>query len=299
MKIVHSIAALRQERRQLQGTVAFVPTMGYLHEGHLELMRLGLQKADHVIASIFVNPTQFGPHEDLARYPRDPEGDAQKCREVGCALLFMPEVREMYPQGARTTVQVHGLTDVLCGPCRPGHFEGVATVVAKLLNIAQPDCAIFGEKDFQQLAVIRQMARDLDMPVDIVPAPLVRDPDGLAMSSRNRYLSPEERARALALSKALQGAWTRYQAGERNGRRLVQEARATLEAMEGLRLDYAQLVHPETLALYDGTPEQAVVEEGQGAVLALAAFVGQTRLIDNLRLDHDLPPELAARGDFA
>jgi pantoate--beta-alanine ligase len=288
MEIVPNIAALRgalRPARRREAKVAFVPTMGALHEGHLLLMRQARAWAGDdgvVVVSVFVNPTQFGPHEDFARYPRDPDGDAAKCRSVGVDLLFMPDALEMYPdhpQPPKTSVHVAGLTDGLCGPWRPGHFDGVATVVVKLLCLVQPDAAFFGQTDYQQLAVVRRAARDLSMPVEVVGVPTVRDPDGLAMSSRNAYLSADERARALGLSRGLRAAQAACLAGERDAAALLALAHAHLQADgEQVRVEYVELVHPDTLA-----PLALVGPDG--AVMAMAARVGRTRLIDNLRVD--------------
>jgi pantoate--beta-alanine ligase len=294
MQVFESIDAFRQARKALSGTVAFVPTMGFLHEGHLALMREGLKRCDHLVVSIFVNPTQFGPSEDFDRYPRDPEGDLAKCRELGAALVLMPEAGAMYGPRHSTTVQVSGLTDVLCGPTRPGHFDGVATIVTKLFNIVAPDVAVFGEKDFQQLAVIRQLVSDLDMTVEIVGYPIVREPDGLAMSSRNKHLSPDDRQRALSLNRGLLEAHQAYQAGERSALRLVEHVRSLIAVHEAVRVDYIACVHPESLRAYG--PDNDRVDDEDGAQLAVAAFFGHTRLIDNIRLDAPLPEPLASRG---
>lgn len=246
--------------------------MGYLHAGHLSLVEAARRRCDVVAASIFVNPKQFGPTEDLGRYPRDPEGDARKLAGAGCDLLFTPAPEAMYPPGFQTHVEVEGLTQGLCGQSRPGHFRGVTTVVAKLLGLFAPDAAFFGEKDYQQLAVIRRMVRDLDLPVEVVGLPIVREPDGLALSSRNAYLSAEERPRALALSRGLGAARERFAAGERERGALEGAARATLEAA-GLRVDYVELRDAESL--------EVVARVERPALLAVAAVVGKTRLIDN------------------
>jgi pantoate--beta-alanine ligase len=255
--------------------LALVPTMGFLHEGHLSLMREGRRRADVVAATIFVNPSQFGPTEDFARYPRDPEGDAKKCASAGVALLYTPEPATVYPPGYQTWVTVDEVSKGLCGDRRPGHFRGVATVVTKLLALFRPQVAIFGEKDFQQLQVIRRLNDDLELGVEIVGQPTVREADGLAMSSRNAYLSPEERRRALALSKGLfeaQGAATR---GEARAEVLVGLVRQRL-AEAGVREDYVELRHAQTLA-----PLEALTP-GLPARLLVAGFVGTTRLIDNV-----------------
>ncbi|MBA2662839.1 MAG: pantoate--beta-alanine ligase [Bradymonadaceae bacterium] len=293
MHVLDSIEALRAARRALVGTVAFVPTMGYLHEGHLSLMRAGLQRCDHLIVSIYVNPTQFGPNEDLSRYPRDPQGDRLRCEREGCALLFMPSNAEMYPTGHATHVSVSGLTEGLCATSRPGHFEGVATIVTKLFNIVQPDVALFGEKDYQQLAVIRRLVRDLDLTTEIVGCPIVREDDGLAMSSRNRFLQPEDRLPARSLHAALSLAADAWAGGERDAGQLVELARTHIERHDGARVDYIECVHPENLRAHE---RGRLIATDEGAIMALAVFVGSTRLIDNMRLDgptHDRPADRA------
>jgi pantoate--beta-alanine ligase len=270
-----SIALHREGRR-----IALVPTMGYLHEGHLSLLDEARRRADVVALSIFVNPTQFGPTEDLARYPRDLDGDLEKARTRGCDLAFVPEAAAIYPPGFQTYVEVRELQRGLCGEHRPGHFVGVATVVLKLFNIVKPDVALFGEKDFQQLQVIRRMVRDLDLDVEIVGCPIVREPDGLAKSSRNSYLSPDERSRALGLFTALAIARAAFEKGERSTEALVSLARAPLDAAarQGrLTLEYLELRDAETLAPASGTLVRP-------AVLAVCARVGATRLIDNVVL---------------
>ena len=264
--------------RQRGGRVGLVPTMGYLHEGHLSLVRRAGEQADLVVVSIFVNPTQFGPTEALSRYPRDLDGDLRKCESAGAGLLFVPGVERMYPPGHQTAVQVQQLSRGLCGDRRPGHFQGVATVVAKLFNIVGPCAAVFGEKDYQQLCVIRQMARDLDFPVEVVGAPIVREPDGLAMSSRNIYLTPAERAAATCLHRALQTvAAALRERGSIPADEAVSMARAVIDAAEGARIDYVEARDARTL-------EPAIDVGGGRSVLALAVFFGKTRLIDNARL---------------
>lgn len=266
-------------RKNMKGEVAFVPTMGALHEGHLSLMKLGKDRAKNLIVSIFVNPTQFGPNEDLDSYPRDPEGDAKKCESMGCDILFMPQVAEMYDPLAKTRVRVQELTTNLCGAKRPGHFDGVTTVVSKLFNIVQPDFAVFGQKDYQQLAVLRRMVRDLDFPIEIVGAPIIREKDGLAKSSRNLKLESSFRLAAPALSQGLVKAHAEFQKGERSKETLEKIIeKVILDA--GLRPDYISCVDPDTLEDYEG---------GEKAVIALAIFAGKVRLIDNLSL-HDLLP---------
>lgn len=254
-------------------TIAVVPTMGYLHEGHLSLLRAARARADVVILTIFVNPTQFGPSEDLSRYPRDEAGDLAKAATTGLDLAFCPDVTAMYPAGAQTFVTVRDLERPLCGEKRPGHFTGVATIVAKLFNLTRPHLALFGEKDYQQLAVIRRMARDLDFGIEIIGMPIVREPDGLAMSSRNVYLSADQRGQALALSAGLAAAAAAVEAGERDGAALVAAATAPLAAQPDARIDYVELRDADDLA--------PVTTLTRPAVLAIAAFVGATRLIDN------------------
>jgi pantoate--beta-alanine ligase len=246
--------------------------MGALHEGHLTLLRAARAKADVLILTIFVNPTQFGPNEDLAKYPRDEAGDLAKARACGIDLAFCPEAAAMYPAGAQTFVEVRELQQPLCGARRPGHFAGVATIVTKLFHITRPHVAVFGEKDYQQLAIIRRMVRDLDFGIEIASVPIVREPDGLAMSSRNAYLSPADRTRALALSQGLAAAEAAARRGERDAAALVAAARAPLEAAQ-LRVDYVEL--------RDATELTEVTRLERPCVLAIAAFVGATRLIDN------------------
>jgi pantoate--beta-alanine ligase len=276
MRVVHTIAEARAVRRALPGTWGFVPTMGYLHEGHLSLVRRARAENDRVAVSIFVNPTQFGPHEDYARYPRDLERDLRLLEPLGVDLVFVPSVEEMYPPGFQTWVIVEEVSRPLEGASRPGHFRGVATVVAKLFNILQPDRAYFGQKDAQQTVVIRRMVQDLNIPVEIVICPTVREPDGLAMSSRNTYLNPEERRAATALFRALQAAKARYEAGERDAERLREAMREVIRAEPLARIDYVSVAHPETL-------QELERVEGP-ALLSLAVYIGTTRLIDNLML---------------
>jgi pantoate--beta-alanine ligase len=261
---------------------ALVTTMGYLHDGHLSLMRAARARADAggrrglVLATIFVNPTQFGPTEDLARYPRDLAGDLEKCGSAGVDWVLAPErPDQVFPRSHETWVTVERVSQGLCGGARPGHFRGVATVVAKLFNLTRPDVALFGEKDYQQLQVIRAMARDLFFDVEVVGMPIVREADGLAMSSRNAYLSPDERARALALSRSLAEARDLAAGGERDSGALRARARARLEAA-GARVDYVEVVDPGTLA--------PLARAEPGARMLVAAYVGATRLIDNLAL---------------
>ncbi|HYO59936.1 pantoate--beta-alanine ligase [Archangium sp.] len=274
LRTVAETAAWAESIRRSGRRLALVPTMGYLHEGHLSLMREGRGRADVVAASIFVNPTQFGPNEDLSSYPRDLEGDLAGCASAGVEAVFAPTPAEVYPKGFQTYVEVTQVSQGLCGERRPGHFKGVATVVTKLLCLFKPHVALFGEKDYQQLQVIRALERDLNLGVEIIGMPTVREPDGLAMSSRNAYLSPEERQRALALSRGLAAAQALYRRGTRETPALVGAVRRELEAA-GLREDYVDLVDASSL-----TP-LPVVAPGQPARLLVAAFVGSTRLIDN------------------
>jgi len=259
-----------------EGRLALVPTMGYLHAGHLSLLEWGRGQADRLVASIFVNPAQFGPSEDLARYPRDLERDAALCEKAGVDALFCPEAEEMYPAGYQTWVEVTELSQGLCGASRPGHFRGVATVVLKLLNIVRPHLAVFGLKDYQQYLVIRRMAADLDLGVEIVGRPTVREEGGLAMSSRNTYLSPEERQEALVLREALREAERLVAAGERDAASLTTRLKGLIAARHRVRLDY--------LELRDAGSLEAVSCLDAPAVLAVAARVGATRLIDNTLL---------------
>jgi pantoate--beta-alanine ligase len=249
--------------------------MGFLHDGHTALMDEAHRHGDRVVLSIFVNPLQFGPNEDLDRYPRDVPGDLAKAAAHGVDAVFLPTPANMYPPGHQTTVQVHQLEQGLCGGSRPGHFVGVATVVCKLFNIVRPHAAVFGEKDFQQLAVIRRMVRDLDMPIQIVSLPTVREADGLAMSSRNKYLSADERQRAVAIPRALAAARTAHGAGARDAGALVEGVVSALRD-QVTRIDYVELRDAESL--------QPLATVDRPAVIAVAAFVGRTRLIDNVRL---------------
>jgi len=255
--------------------IAFVPTMGALHAGHVSLLSAARSRGDVVALSIFVNPTQFGPKEDLARYPRDLDGDLAKAGSVDTAVAFVPEPKDMYPSGYQTYVEVREISQGLCGGSRPGHFTGVASVVCKLLNIVRPHVALFGEKDFQQLAVIRRMVADLNMRVDIVGQPIVRESDGLAMSSRNAYLSAPDRARATAIYKGLTAARDLWAKGEHNAAALVAAARAFIQAGVD-RIDYLELRDAESLRPVDDISVPAVI--------LAAAYLGTTRLIDNIRL---------------
>ena len=279
METVRTVAAMRRAcagARAAGKVVGFVPTMGYLHEGHMTLVRRVRERADVVAVSIFVNPTQFGPTEDLARYPRDLARDSAMLEAEGVDLLFAPEAAEIYPPGARTFVEVEGLSDRLEGQSRPGHFRGVATVVTKLFEIVRPHVAAFGQKDAQQALVVRRMARDLLLDVEILVVPTVRDEDGVALSSRNVYLSTDERRAARAIPRALEEARRTLERGERDAERILAAARGALSAERILRIDYLALVDAETL-------EPVGRAEGE-MLLAVAVFAGKTRLIDNALL---------------
>ena len=279
MLVVADIAGVRAaigEAKKRGHRVGLVPTMGALHQGHLSLIKTARVECDFMAISIFVNPTQFGPNEDCKQYPREPEQDAQKAEQAGVDLIFAPSVQEMYPEGHCTYVQVEGLTEGLCGRYRPGHFRGVTTVVAKLLNIVEPDVAYFGEKDYQQLMVIKRMVQDLDMPVEIVSGPTVREPDGLALSTRNQYLNAEQRQAAPLLYQALQAGAEIVRAGA-TGVQAAEHVRKILAQEPLFRVQYVDAVHPETLqpAEYGGPP----------MVIAAAAYLGDTRLIDNVKTE--------------
>lgn len=276
MQVVRTVGELRALRSGLPGTVGFVPTMGYLHEGHMSLVRRALAECQYVVVSIFVNPLQFGPREDFDRYPRDMARDEQMLREIGVHVLFAPEAAEMYREGFCSYVEVAGLSDRWEGRSRPGHFRGVATVVAKLLNIVQPQRAYFGQKDYQQSVIVRRMVADLDIPVEIVVCPTVREADGLAMSSRNVYLAPKERRAAAVLYHALMVAQELWKQGERSGPVLRSSALKVLAEEPLAKVDYVSVVHPETLEELDRI-------EGSAVVL-LAVWIGKTRLIDNVIL---------------
>ena len=276
MQITETISAFRQARARF-GRLGLVPTMGYLHEGHLSLVRQARAECGAVAVSIFVNPTQFGPREDLSRYPRDLERDLRLLREEHVDLVFAPSVAEIYPPGWSTFVDVRDVTEMLEGAVRPGHFGGVATVVCKLFNIVQPTRAYFGQKDAQQVVVVRKMVRDLDMPLAVVVVPTMREPDGLAMSSRNVYLSAEQRRAAPVLYRALGAAGERYAAGERDAEALRQAMRAVLAA--------EPLANPEYISVADGlTLRELDQVAASGALCSLAVRFGATRLIDNLLL---------------
>ncbi|MEO0096239.1 MAG: pantoate--beta-alanine ligase [candidate division WOR-3 bacterium] len=279
MKIVKKIAELKRLIKQIKykkKTVGFVPTMGYLHEGHLSLIRIAHKHSDYVVCSIFVNPTQFGPNEDFNRYPRDLKRDEGLLKKEKVDMLFYPSVKEMYPDGYKTYVEVEELSSVLCGKSRPGHFRGVATVVLKLFNIVKPDIAVFGEKDYQQAMIIKQMVKDLNLDVKIITGPIVRESDGLAMSSRNTYLSPEERTNATVLYKAL--TWARnsfYQENIKSPEYLITQMKHMIEEKGG-QVDYIAIVDKNDL-----TPVRYVKK---GDYILLAVFFSRTRLIDNIEI---------------
>lgn len=280
METVHTVDWMKQVARAARSEgrlLGFVPTMGALHEGHLSLVRAAQQQCRPVVVSVFVNPTQFGPGEDFQNYPRQMDADRALLESLGVDYLFAPDSREMYPDGFRTWVTVEGLSERLEGRSRPGHFRAVATVVLKLLEIVRPDFAYFGRKDAQQARIIRQMARDLELDAEIVVCPIVREPDGLAMSSRNAYLSAGERQSALALSRALGEVRQQAARGERDAARLVAAMRRVLDAEPGVVTDYAEIVDAETF--------EPVVRLRRSCLALVAAFIGKTRLIDNLLLE--------------
>lgn len=285
MNTVKTVRELRAAVARARGEgkrIAFVPTMGNLHSGHVALVTKAAQRADFVVASIFVNPLQFGAGEDLDKYPRTLAADQEKLLQAGCHLLFAPSVEEMYPDGmaGQTRVSVPQLSEGLCGASRPGHFEGVATVVSKLFNMVQPDLAVFGQKDFQQLAVIRALVHDLNMPIQIIGEPTVRAEDGLALSSRNGFLSPDQRAVAPVVYRVLSQIAEAIKQGRRDFPTLIDEQLKQLEAA-GLRPDYLEIRHAKTL--------RPALSEDRDLVILVAAFLGTTRLIDNLHLDLDTP----------
>ena len=276
MEVVESIAEMKKLVRDWKRhgySIGFVPTMGYLHEGHLALVRRAKELSDRVVVSIFVNPIQFAPGEDYQRYPRDLKRDKDLLEKEGIDILFVPRTEEMYPQGFQTYVEVKELSSGLCGRFRPGHFVGVATVVLKLFNIVQPDIAVFGEKDYQQLKVIQRMVQDLNLDVKIIPHPTVREKDGLAMSSRNTYLSPEERNSAVSLYLALNLAEKLINQGERRVAILKEKLKEFIESYPYAKVQYVEFVHPETL--------KEVERVDEPTLLALAVYVGKARLIDN------------------
>ncbi|MGA2082926.1 MAG: pantoate--beta-alanine ligase [Holophaga sp.] len=278
MRIVRTIPELRVALRAVREagqSIGFVPTMGYLHEGHASLIRQSTARCDTTVVSVFINPTQFGPGEDLARYPRDLERDQNLCLRLGVGILFIPEPAEIYPTGFATSIEVGPMGDTLCGRFRPGHFRGVATVVTKLFNLVQPDLAFFGQKDLQQTSIIRRVVKDLNLPVDILVAPTVREPDGLALSSRNAYLDPSSRERALGLSRGLFAAERAFQDGERDAAALVALVRRELGGLD--EVQYCEAVDPLTLDPLEGPITRP-------AALCAAGVVAGTRLIDNVLL---------------
>lgn len=276
IKTIEEMKAYVRDIRKKNQTICLVPTMGYLHKGHTDLMRRGRPMADHLVISIYVNPTQFGPNEDLAKYPRDFEMDHRLSEEVGVDCIFYPDNTQMYPDGYATYVNVEGITEILCGQSRPTHFRGVTTIVAKLFNIIEPDYAVFGLKDYQQLTVIRRMVMDLNMNVKIIAHPTVREEDGLAMSSRNKYLTPEQRTHALVLINSLNHARDMVRSGNRDAVAVRAAVVEMISSTPDCVLDYAEIVHPDTLACLQKIEDHAV--------MALAVKVGTTRLIDNMEL---------------
>ena len=278
-KLITSIDEMKEIVKDLKVeglSIGFVPTMGYLHEGHISLMECSKKDNDITVVSVFVNPIQFGKNEDYYKYPRDIDRDLEICSKVGVNYLFNPSQREMYPEGYSTYVVVEGITEVLCGAYREGHFKGVATVVNKLFNIVKPDRAYFGKKDYQQLKVIQRMVKDLNMDVEVIGCPLIREKDGLALSSRNKYLSPEERKSALSISKALFEAKKRFEEGETNSEVLKKLIRDIISSYPNTKIQYVEIVDGETLKFKE--------KAEKGDVIAIAVYVGDTRLIDNIEL---------------
>jgi pantoate--beta-alanine ligase len=273
---VKDMQALSNRIKKEGRIISFVPTMGALHEGHLSLMRVAKEKGDFLVVSIFVNPTQFGPNEDFNKYTRDLEGDIKKIREIGVDVVFSPDVNEIYPEGFETYVEVQELQKPLCGQFRPGHFKGVTTVVLKLFNIIKPDIAVFGEKDYQQLLIIKKMVRDLHLEIEIIGMPIIREEDGLALSSRNAYLSHEDRTRALALSESLREIEKRFKEGNKNTNDLVQFGIEILNESHVTDIDYLEIRNGNSLG--------SAKEAQPGDIAAIAARIGHTRLIDNTKL---------------
>jgi pantoate--beta-alanine ligase len=283
MQTITTVAELRRalaKARKGDKRVGLVPTMGYLHDGHLALVEASRAQCDVTVVSIFVNPTQFGPNEDLSTYPHDFLRDEKLCRDAGVAIVFAPDVQEVYPAQFETFVEPGELAKPLCGAFRPGHFRGVATVVCKLFNMVQPEVAFFGQKDFQQCAVVRRMVIDLNLPIEVVIVPTIREPDGLAMSSRNRYLGEEERRRSLAISRALFAAADEFRSGGREVANLIAVAKQHLQTVD--RLQYVELVDHDTLK-----PAESPLR--RSAALCVAAYIGSTRLIDNVILALPIP----------
>jgi pantoate--beta-alanine ligase len=277
IKTIEDMRSFRNAARKNSQRLGLVPTMGALHEGHLSLVRAARDKSDIVAVSIFVNPTQFGPKEDFAKYPRNLESDSNMLDREHADVIFAPSVGDMYPAGAITWVTVEGLSDRLCGKSRPRHFRGVTTVVSKLFHIIEPDAAFFGQKDAAQVAIIRRMVRDLNMPVEIEVGAIVRESDGLALSSRNAYLDPQERKSALVLHRSLQEAQKLFERGERNSEKLLAAGKQKFSDEPGVRLDYFEIVDPDSL--------EAETTISNRALIAVAAFIGNTRLIDNIIVD--------------
>ena len=276
IEIIETVSGMQEKAEQIRLSgkkTGLFPTLGFLHEGHLELIREGRKRSDILVMSLFVNPTQFGPNEDFDKYPRDTEGDIKKARGEGVDIVFMPPVAEMYPEGFQSSVKVDKITGFLCGKSRPGHFEGVTTVVAKLFNIVKPHFAMFGRKDYQQLAVIRRMVKDLNIDINIMEVPIVREPDGLAMSSRNKYLNPEERKSALCLKRAIDMAVSMAGQGELNSEKIIGSVRDLILTFPFTEIEYINICDPETLEDTDILKDKSL--------LALAVRVGSTRLIDN------------------
>jgi pantoate--beta-alanine ligase len=277
IKTIEEMRAFRNATRKSGQRLGLVPTMGALHEGHLSLVRAARDNSDIVAASIFVNPTQFGPNEDFAKYPRNLESDSEMLEREQVDIIFAPSVEDMYPAGAVTWVTVEGMSDRLCGRSRPGHFRGVTTVVSKLFHIIEPDAAFFGQKDAAQVAIIRRMVRDLNMPVSIEVCPIIRESDGLALSSRNAYLNPGERKSALVLYRSLRRAQELFDHGERDSAKLIAAGKQEFVKEPSARLDYLEIVEPDTL--------EPVPSIAKRALIAVAAFIGNTRLIDNILVD--------------
>jgi pantoate--beta-alanine ligase len=276
MKLAKTVSEVKEAVRQWKKeglSIGLVPTMGYLHEGHKSLIDRAVKENDRVIVSDFVNPIQFGPKEDLASYPRDIEADCKLCEEAGADIVFNPEVEEMYAENFTTFVDTTGVTEELCGKSRPTHFRGVCTVVSKLFNISEADRAYFGQKDAQQLAVIRRMVRDLNMNIEIIGCPIIREKDGLAKSSRNTYLSKEEREAALVLSKAINAGKKMIEEGERDGDKILSEMRKIVEQEKLARIDYIEMVKWDSIEIHHKVDQPVLV--------AMAVFIGKTRLIDN------------------
>ena len=279
MKVIRQISEMQNFSnvcRRKNQKIGFIPTMGFLHEGHLSLIRLIRSQCDVLVVSIFVNPAQFGPTEDLEKYPRDFDRDEALCREEEVDVIFYPTAQQMYPSPYLSYVTVENLDKIMCGKSRPAHFRGVVTIVSKLFNIVKPHFAIFGEKDFQQAVIIKQMTKDLNFEVDILTGPIVRENDGLALSSRNKYLSKQERLNATILFKSLQGARDLFKKGVKDSEEIIEKVRQSIQTVSGAKIDYISLVNPKTLQ-----PVQQVHENDR---LALAVYIGKTRLIDNVAM---------------